>query len=298
MSVFLNFLTMKRTNLFSQFILITLLLINSSCKNEPDNVAISSDGVNISFDNQGAGEPTLVFIHGWTNNKTIWDAQMSLFSKKYNVVAVDLAGSGLSGNNRDQWTIPAFSEDVVAVINKLDLDKIVLVGFSMGAPVAMETAKKDPNKVIGIVIVDSFHNVEMKYTPEIIHYMDSIFMGVATDPTMEKLQSFFRNNKEASFERILSMLNDSDRTGWRESLHNAFRWENDELIPSLDQIKAPIIAINSDQQPTNIETFKKYVPSFKAHIIPDVGHLVMWDAPEEFNRLLEESINDFLKDQN
>lgn len=289
---------MKRTNLFSQFILITLLLINSSCKNEPDNVAISSDGVNISFDNQGAGEPTLVFIHGWTNNKTIWDAQMYHFSKKYNVIAVDLAGSGLSGNNRDQWTISAFSEDVIAVINKLDLKKVILVGFSMGASVALETARNVPDKVIGIVIVDSFHDVEMQYTPEIFHYMDSIFMDVATDPTMEKLQPFFRKNKEASFERVLSMINDSHRTGWRESLHNTFHWVNDDLIPSLNKIKAPISVINSDQQPTNIEAFKKYVPSFKAHIIPDVGHVVMWDAPEEFNQLLEESVNDFLNNQN
>ena len=37
-----------------------------------------------------------------------------------------------------------------------------------------------------------------------------------------------------------------------------------------------------------------YIPSFKAKIIPDVGHLVMWDATEEFNRLLEESIQEFI----
>ena len=45
--------------------------------------------------------------------------------------------------------------------------------------------------------------------------------------------------------------------------------------------------------PTNIEAFQKYAPTFKAKIVKDVGHLVMWDNPEEFNRLLEESIREF-----
>jgi pimeloyl-ACP methyl ester carboxylesterase len=47
-------------------------------------------------------------------------------------------------------------------------------------------------------------------------------------------------------------------------------------------------------EPTNVEAFKKYVPSFQVKIIPDVAHLVMWDNPEEFNRLLEESIQEFI----
>jgi pimeloyl-ACP methyl ester carboxylesterase len=59
-------------------------------------------------------------------------------------------------------------------------------------------------------------------------------------------------------------------------------------------IQAPVISINSDHTPTNVEGFLKYVPAFKVKIIPDVGHVVMWDAPEEFNRLLEESIQEFV----
>lgn len=44
-----------------------------------------------------------------------------------------------------------------------------------------------------------------------------------------------------------------------------------------------------------MEAFRKYVPSFKANIIRGTGHVLMWDAPDEFNRLLEESIREFLR---
>ena len=90
------------------------------------------------------------------------------------------------------------------------------------------------------------------------------------------------------------MVNNVPKIGWRESLNDIFRWENDDFIESLTKIQVPIIAINSDQKPTNVEGFRKYVSSFKAKIIPNVGHVVFWDAPKEFNRLLEESIQEFI----
>lgn len=287
---------MKRKNLFLGYCVIALILSSYGCTNEPGNVAISSDGVKISFDKQGEGEPTLVFVHGWSNNRSIWDAQVSHFSKTYKVITVDLPGFGESDNNRQTWTMASFGEDVATVINKLDLDQVVLVGFSMGAPVVIETAKRVPDHITGLVLVDELHNIEMQYPPEVISYMDSVFMDAVTAPTIEKMKPFVKRNIEASFERILSMLDGVPKEGWRESLNDMFRWENEDCIESLKKTQAPIISINSDQEPTNVEAFRKYVPSFKVKIIPDVGHLVMWDAPEEFNRLLEESIQEFINE--
>jgi len=91
------------------------------------------------------------------------------------------------------------------------------------------------------------------------------------------------------------MVNDNPKMGWRDSRHNLFRWVNDDCIHSLTKIQVPIIAINSDQKPTDAETIRRYVSPFEAKIIPDIGHVVMWDAREEFNRLLEESIQKFMK---
>ncbi len=285
---------MKRKILCLVGCIISLVVIIYGCTNEPDNAAISSDGVKISFDIQGEGEPTLVFIHGWSNNRSIWDTQVAHFSQKYKVIAVDLPGFGESGNNRQKWTMASYGEDVATVINKLSLDQVVLIGFSLGAPVVIEAAKRVSNQVVGVVLVDWLQDIEMQYPPEVISYLDSVFMDVVTTPTIEKMKPFFRKNKEASFERLLSMLKDAPRIGWRESLIDIFRWSNEDCIESLKNIQTRIISINSDQTPTNVEAFMKYVPSYKAKIILDVGHVVFWDAPEEFNRLLEESIQEFI----
>lgn len=287
---------MKFKKLFAPCLFVLMVLVIYGCTNEADNVALSSDGVEISFHKQGKGEPALVFVHGWSNNKSIWDAQVSHFSEKYKVVTVDLAGFGESGNNRSEWTMSAFGEDVTAVIQKLKLKKVVFVGFSMGAPVVIETANMMPDKVSGLVLVDDLKNVEMQYPPEVISYMDSMMMDLVNSPSIEKVAYFFRNNIEESYNRIVSMLSDNPKIGWRESLHDYMRWYNEDCAESLSQIQAPVNAINTDQEPTDVEAFRQYVPSFKAKIIPDVGHVIMWDATDEFNRLLEESIQEFLNE--
>jgi pimeloyl-ACP methyl ester carboxylesterase len=219
------------------------------------------------------------------------------FFTEIQAVAIDLPGSGESGNNRSSWTMNSFGADVAAVINKLKLKKVVLVGFSMGAGVVVETANLMSEKVIGLVLVDDLQDPDFKYTREMITYMDSIMMDVVTAPNNEKLVAggFYKKNEEASFKRILNMYDGVSHIGWKESLHGYIEWIKENCIESLKQLKVPVIAINSYMQPTNIEVFRKYVPGFHAKIMTDVGHVVFWDNGEEFNRLLEESIQEIIK---
>lgn len=292
---------MKRLNLFHYSFAFALILLVCGQADKPENVALSSDGVEIRFDQQGEGEPTIIFVHGWTNNRSVWGAQMAYFSQQYKVVAVDLAGYGESGYNRANWTMAAFGEDVNAVIEKINPGKVILVGFSMGGPVIVEVAKKAPENLIGLVIVDALKDVEMELTPEMMAFIDSVYMDGISNPNSEQLMAagFYKNNPEATFKRVVAMLSahkNTSRIGWRESLHEAHRWLNEDCIESIQQVRAPIISICSDRKPLNPEAFKKYVSSYQVKIIPDVGHLVMWDNPDEFNRLLEESIREFISE--
>ena len=112
---------------------IFLSLMIFGCAKEADNFITASDGVEIRFDQQGNGSPTLIFVHGWSNNRSIWETQVAHFSEKYKVINIDLPGFGESGNNRQHFTIGSFGEDVATVIRKLNLEQVVLIGFSMGA---------------------------------------------------------------------------------------------------------------------------------------------------------------------
>jgi len=290
---------MKKNNPILIYTSIVILFIINGYLNKPITTIDSFDGVRISFDNEGKGEPAIIFVHGWSNTRNIWEAQISHFSEKYQVIAVDLPGFGKSGNNRSEWSIASYGKDISTIIQLLNLNKVVLVGFSLGAPIIIEAANELPDHVIGIILVDALQEVEMQIPPPMAHYIDSMMMDLIDNPTKEKLvgRGYIKKNVDSAYLRIVSILEGASHVGWRESLAGNIKWQNEHCINSIKAVKVPIIAINSDMQPTDVEAFRKYAPTFKAKIIEDVGHLIMWDNTEKFNQLLEESILEFMIEQ-
>ena len=102
----------------------------------------SADGVPIAWRAWGTGDTALVFIHGWSCDSSYWDAQLPVFAKDHRVIALDLAGHGASGLGRKSWTMQAFGEDVAAVVRKAGAKRVILIGHSMGGPVALEAARR------------------------------------------------------------------------------------------------------------------------------------------------------------
>jgi len=289
---------MKHINPLLTCLFIAIVYLISSCKSEPITSIDSFDGVRLRFDNVGNGDTTIILVHGWANVRSIWDDQVSHFSEKYQVIAVDLPGFGESGNNRSEWTIQAYGEDISTIIQQLNLKNVVLVGFSIGGPIVIETSIIVPDHIIGLVLVDALQEVEVNIPPPMVQYIDSVMMDLINNPTKEKLVGggFFKNNVDSAYQRIISFLEGASHIGWRESIAGNIKWQNENCTNSIKAVKAPIIAINSDMRPTNVEAFRRYAPGFKAKIVKDVGHLIMWDTPEEFNWLLEESIQEFIRE--
>ena len=289
---------MKQKCFFFLSPLTLFLLINLQCTSEPVTVATSADGVEISFSNTGQGETAILLVHGWTNNKTIWDLQVPVLAEKYQVVAIDLAGHGESGNNRKDWKMSSFGQDIAAVVKVLKLKKVILVGFSMGGPAILEANKIIPDQVAGLILADAISNPEMQYPPPMIHMLDSIMMDLIENPTPEKAVGlgFIVNNPEEATEKVKKML-DRDQTGWNDMLLENFRWENEDCIPALEKVKVPVLAINPMHKMADIMVFNKYVPSFEARYLGGTGHVMMWDVTEDFNRTLEESIQVILSFQ-
>jgi pimeloyl-ACP methyl ester carboxylesterase len=274
-------------------------VVDVAKKTEPtiavDN-AISADGVSIAYEVRGEGVPALVFVHGWCCDRSYWSEQLPHFAKKYKVVAIDLAGHGDSGLNRKEWTMGAFGEDVVAVVNKLNLDQVVLVGHSMGGFVILEAARQLPQLVIGLVGVDTLHDFQKKLTQEQIDDWVTPLHADFVEGTRNFVRTMFTPNSDSTLvEKIVADVSSAPQEVGLGALEGYIDFQNNEIIRVLQEVKAPITCINSDMNPTNIETNQHHSPAFKAKIMSGVGHLNMIEDPETFNRLLEETIQEFVQ---
>jgi sigma-B regulation protein RsbQ len=250
-------------------------------------VVNATDGVPIRYSVQGKGEPALVFIHCWSCNRSFWDNQVAAFSKTNRVVTIDLPGHGESGQGRKNWSVESYGDDVKAVVTKLDLKRVVLVGSSMGGSIALEATKRMPDRVVAIVPVDTLQNVEEKVAPE---QLDAVFKQLQADfktATTNLLnQFFFSPTTPASVkERVINEAVSRQPDVALPILKAIFSYD---AAAALREVKVPIRAINADRVPTNVEVNRKYAPQFDAVIIKGTGHYPMLEDPARFNQMLAE----------
>ena len=253
-------------------------------------VVNASDGVPIHYTVQGKGEPALVFVHCWACDGNLWENQVPEFAKKYRVVTIDLPGHGKSGQGRKNWSIESFGDDVKTVVTKLDLKRVVLIGSSMGAPIALEATRRMPERVVAIVPVDSLLNVDQKVPADqldaVVKQMQADYKGTVTSLMN---QFFFSPQTPAAVrERVLREATSRPPEMAIAIMKGIFAHDP---VPVLRETKVPIHAINGDHNPTNLEANRKYAPQFDAVIIKDTGHYPMLENPARFNQLLTEILS-------
>jgi pimeloyl-ACP methyl ester carboxylesterase len=261
--------------------------------NVQSHVAISADGVPIHYDVQGNGVTALVFVHGWCCNRHFWDRQVDYFAPHYTVVSLDLAGHGASGRDRTQWTVPAFGQDIIAVVEQLGLEQVVLIGHSLGGPVIVEAARHLPTSLRGLIGVDTLWNVEQSRTPAQVAEFMAPFRANFVEAARTFVRTMFLPTSEASLaaDIVTAMAAAPPQIGINalaESMGN-----DRNVRGGLQEITAPKMLINSAHwRVTNREAAQRY--GIDVVLMSGVGHFVMIEDPQTFNRLLDEAVQNCL----
>jgi pimeloyl-ACP methyl ester carboxylesterase len=252
-------------------------------------IITAPDGVAIAYTVSGEGLPALIFIHGWMCNQTFWSAQVEEFSQSNTVITIDLPGHGLSGMDREGWPMMAYGADVQAVVEHFGLDNVVLIGHSMGAPIALETARLMPGQVAAVIAVDALHNAEAKYDPEQKKARLAAFENDFVGTCGQMAASMF--SKDSDPDLVEQVTNDMCDGSPELGISLIRQFLDYELGPALAAVAdVPVLYINSDKYPTNSEANQKYHPTFSGATVQDVGHFLMMEKPEEFNKLLKQII--------
>jgi pimeloyl-ACP methyl ester carboxylesterase len=103
---------------------------------------------------KGEGDP-IVFSHGWTCDRTVWDSQVDLLSKTHKVITYDQRGHGKSSKPENDYSMDTLAMDLYGLLKGLKLDKVTLVGHSMGGFTALSFVRDHPEMVSKLVLVDT-----------------------------------------------------------------------------------------------------------------------------------------------
>ena len=244
---------------------------------------VSADGTSIRYSVEGGGEPALVFIHGWSCDGGYWKYQVPYFSEKYTVVTVDLAGHGESGIGRNTWSTEGFGADVAAVVDELGLEKTILIGHSMGGPVALEAARRLGGRVIGIIGVDTFQKLGVKVPAEIAESFVKPFETDFSGHTRNFVRGMFPPGADSALVAwVAADMSSAPPAVGIEAMKANLAYDP---APALKEIDAPIYGINGSLFPVDIETGRRYA-EFDVRIMEGLGHFPMLEDPDGFNEIL------------
>ena len=292
-------ITRYSMSLIVAFAFFFFFLAPAHAKDEWPSLAISADGTPISFESYGSGEPTLVFVHGWSCDARYWREQIPHFSKNHRVIVLDLAGHGHSGMGRAQYTMRSFGEDVKAVAEATDSRSVILVGHSMGGSVIAEAARLMADRVIGLIGIDTLENIEYPMTPE-------EFEGMVA-PLKKDFQTGCRQFVEA----MISPRTDAELREWILADMSAAppnvalsamtdmmsQYITGEAARIFEDIRIPVMTVNGDMWPVDYEANRRHMFSFDAIVLKDADHFLMLNRVEEFNSALEKAIGTFSANQ-
>src|SRR6266568_3073769 len=249
----------------------------------------SADGVRIHYETAGKGRPAVVLVHCWTCDRGFWRGQVPRLAKSRQVVTLDLAGHGRSGRTRKDYTMEAFGEDVKAVADALRLDRMVLVGHSMGGAVILEAAKRLGGRVAGLVPIHTLLDVEQpsdpKETDAVIAKMKADYKGETTAFIRQYLLA--TTTPPAVADRVLTQTTTFPPEIALSALRNNWHYR---AAPAFEAVKVPIVAVNGDRFPTNFEANRRHAPLFDALIMKGVGHYPMLEDPARFGDLLDQAL--------
>ena len=250
-------------------------------------IAIAPDGVHVQYRVYGAGEPALVFIHGWSCDSNYWREQLPAFDKKYTLVTVDLAGHGGTDGNRTDWSIARFGQDVVSALSTIPNKQIILVGHSMGGPVAIEAARLLEDRVIGIIGVDTFKSIgapapSPAQVDAALKPFEADFIGQTRALVADHL--FVKGAHPQLAEKIAYDMSLSPPRVAVPSMRALLEYDFTEPLKDLS---VPIVAINSDLgEPVNEARIRKVLPKFRTVTLSGTGHFLMMEDPQAFNAAL------------
>lgn len=253
----------------------------------------SVHGITIGYDDHGSGTP-LVLVHGHPFNRSMWSKQVEAFTPTCRVITPDMRGYGETTVTPGKVTMAEMAGDLAALLDALEIDRVILGGLSMGGQIVFEFYRQFPSRASALLLADTQPQAETELgrirryeTAQRIldHGMQSL-----ADETLPKLlaaQTITRHPDVV--EQVRHMIMQTNPEGAAAALRG--RAERPDYIPLLQHIAVPtLIVVGSEDEYTPIsdaQVMHQGIAGSQLVIFEGIGHMPNMEHPDEFNAALK-----------
>jgi 2-hydroxy-6-oxo-octa-2,4-dienoate hydrolase len=259
---------------------------------EFDLLSVSVDGGEVVYAQQGrVALPPLVLLHGWASSHKFWKYCFSAFSPRWRVIAPDMVGFGISEKPKRDYSVEALSVWLGKFLDALQLDRVALVGHSMGGTISLIYAMAHPGRIRKLAVVNPLIVGETAFNSRTKLCMlpglrALLFWGSRITPIRRWVSKDF--SYVAKYDDELSK--DLIRGSYQSTFDSLISASKTDLRPRLGTLAVETLAIGTDRDQLVAPDQFNLVPAHYRELIPQTGHIPMVERPAEFNRIL----NNFL----
>jgi pimeloyl-ACP methyl ester carboxylesterase len=242
------------------------------------------DGTRVYYRSQGFGSKSIVLIHGWACDSSFWDMNLTTLLPGIRVVALDLAGHGLSDKPRVAYTQQYLARGVASVLADAEIKKALIIAHSMGMSVARYYLEEQPQHVLALVDVESrslfFGEREDSTKAERTQFARSIRGPNAAVAWQDRVERFFVPETPTSVKEFVRkrMLLTPSHVSAYEWLNRTHSWSDRPTdVPTLGLYASPL-------SPMYENLLSRMFRQLQVQIWPNVGHFLMLEKPDLFKR--------------
>lgn len=248
---------------------------------------LRTNGINLSYYEQGQGEP-LLFLHGLGSQGEDWGFQVPFFASSYRVITVDLRGHGASDKPTGPYSVAMMAEDVVGLLDALDVESAHIVGLSMGGMIAFQLVVDRPERVRSLVIVNSGPALVPRNVGEWLRVQQRLLLAGLFGPSRTGVflskRLFPKPDQEAIREQFVERWAMNDRDAYVAALRAIVGWS---VMDRVDEIRCPVLVVSGDRDYTPQDVKEEYtarIPGARFLLVEDSGHATPIDQSDIFNR--------------
>jgi pimeloyl-ACP methyl ester carboxylesterase len=272
-------------------------------RNTGANLKIRVNNLSISYLDEGPmGAPTIIFLHGFPFNKSMWDTQIETFKDQFRVIAYDIRGHGDSEAGTENFSIEKFTDDLLALMHALEIEKPILCGLSMGGYIVLNAVVRYPKLFSAIVLCDTqcmADNTETRgKRMEAIHSINTEGVEKYTEGSIKNLfapQSFSEKKQEIAAIRAMML-----QTSKQSLSYTLFALsERKGTCSKLQDIEIPVLILVGKEDkitpPSVSILMHEKIQGSLLKIIENAGHLSNLENPQEFNTQLDRFVQQVAK---
>src|SRR6056297_1254875 len=260
------------------------------------------NNVEIYYDLKEGKNETIAFLNGVAMNTTLWKNQIDYFKNNNQILLHDFRGQGQSSLKLNNFTFDQHVEDFYSLLEKLDIEKVHIVGVSYGAEVAMHFALKYPDKINTLTLGTAVSEVKPLLKAQIESWIMTAktYNGKLFYKVMSPFvySNYFYEENSKWLEKRAEKFGENVSKDWLDAfvgLCNNFL--SLDITDDLSKINIPTLIVSGKEDilkpPSYGKIINQNIKNSKFEIVDRAAHGLFAEKPAEFNQL----IKNFIKNQ-